>query len=134
MALTGSCLCGAVRYNVTGEPRRALNCCCIDCRKAGGSLFHYGVVVGREEFKIVSGRPSVYETAADSGRKIKRHFCPTCGSGIYNEPEALPDDVVLRGGSIDSGELLPPTLELFAESRPGWVEITSIERSFRRSR
>lgn len=134
MAITGSCLCGAVRYEVTGEPQRALNCCCKDCRKAGGGLFHYGIVIAEDDFKLLSGQLSAYETTADSGNKITRYFCPTCGSGIYNDPSVLPGIVVLRGGSVDEGALLPPTIELFAESKPEWIEVTSIEHSFPRAR
>lgn len=35
--LTGGCLCGAVRYQVEGEPLYAGFCYCVDCRKASGA-------------------------------------------------------------------------------------------------
>ena len=35
--LSGSCLCGAVRYEATGEPKRFVHCHCSRCRKATGT-------------------------------------------------------------------------------------------------
>ena len=37
--VTGGCLCGALRYEATGEPTMAGHCYCADCRKASGSGF-----------------------------------------------------------------------------------------------
>jgi hypothetical protein len=130
MALNGGCLCGAVRYEVTEAPTGAITCCCRDCQKAGGGLFHYGVIVPRGGFKLLSGELSAHVATGDAGGTITRHFCPVCGSGIYNEPEILPDVVVVRGGTLDDPSAFPPTRELFARSRPDWVEITTIKQSF----
>jgi hypothetical protein len=35
--LKGSCLCGAVKYEVTGDPKRFYHCHCSRCRKATGT-------------------------------------------------------------------------------------------------
>ncbi|MEJ2380636.1 MAG: GFA family protein [Gammaproteobacteria bacterium] len=35
--LTGSCLCGSVQYEITGEPKRFYHCHCSRCRKASGT-------------------------------------------------------------------------------------------------
>ena len=129
MALNGGCLCGAVRYEVNDAPSGAMACFCKDCQKAGGA-FHYGVVVPRGAFKLLSGELTAHVATGDAGRTVTRHFCPVCGSGIYNEPEILPDIVVLRGGTLDEPCDVAPTRELFARSKPDWIEVTSIKQSF----
>jgi hypothetical protein len=134
MNLRGGCLCGAVRYETQGAPKRVFVCHCRDCQRAGGSAFHLGVVFARSEFKLLQGRLASFVSTADSGRKIGRSFCPTCGSGIYNEPEVIADSIVLRAGTLDDPEAVAPTYELFADSRPDWLSLSTIQQSFPRMR
>lgn len=123
MNLSGGCLCGAVRYTSTGAPYRQFVCHCRDCQRSGGSAFHVGIAVPRSGFTLTAGELSAYETAADSGRKIVRRFCPKCGSGVINEPEVWADYVVIRAGTLDDPAAADPTLELYARSRLPWLTI-----------
>ena len=108
----GGCLCGAVRYASSGEPYRQFVCHCRDCQRSGGSAFHIGLAVPRSGFRVTQGELQTYESTSDSGRRIKRHFCPTCGSGVLNEPEVWPDHVVIRGlGPSLSASGVPNTLQ-----------------------
>jgi len=91
---------------------------------------HLGVVFARADFTILHGEPTSYAHEGDSGRKVVRHFCPNCGSGIYNEPEVVPDAVVLKGGSLDDASSVSPSYELYARSKPDWLELASVEESF----
>lgn len=38
-SLAGSCLCGAVRYSISGEPARKVLCHCTNCKKSSGTMF-----------------------------------------------------------------------------------------------
>ena len=59
-----------------------------------------------------------------SGRKVKRSFCPACGSGIVNEPEVWPEYVVIRIGSLDDPNVVTaPTHEFYAKARAPWIAI-----------
>ena len=58
---TGGCLCGAVRYKVTGEPVRVANCHCNDCRKVTGASFTTNVFVKEEDLVIESGVTKSYQ-------------------------------------------------------------------------
>src|SRR5258705_4675790 len=101
MQLTGGCLCGAVRYTSTGAHYRRFVCHCSDCKRSGGSAFHIGIAVPRTDFTITSGELRAYMTKEDSGRTVTRSFCPNCGSGVFNEPEAWPDHVGIKVGTLD---------------------------------
>ena len=51
----GSCLCGEIRYKITGDIKNIACCHCSECRKAQGSAFATNSVVAETDFKILSG-------------------------------------------------------------------------------
>ena len=57
--ITGGCLCGSVRYDVSKVPLDVAYCHCRMCQKNTGSAFHNGVVVPREAFKFTKGMSEV---------------------------------------------------------------------------
>jgi len=130
MESKGGCLCGAIRYEVQGEPLRVFGCHCRDCQKSSGSVMHLGIVFARSNLAILTGEPASYAHKGDSGRKIVRHFCANCGSGIYNEPEVIPDAIVLKWGSLDDASSVSPSYELYTRSKPDWLELASVDESF----
>jgi hypothetical protein len=125
MNLEGGCLCGAVRYEFSGEPFRLFVCHCRDCQRSGGSAFHIGLAVPRSCFRLTQGELQTYESISDSGRRIKRRFCPTCGSGVLNEAEVWSDHVVIRVGTLDDPSLVAPKQELYASKRARRLSIAT---------
>ena len=98
--ITGHCLCGKVRYEVTGTPLAMMYCHCEECRRATGSSLNTSLFVKREQFRIVSGESSVafHETSPDN----LRHFCSSCGSPLFKyfvEPTGM---MTIRAGTLDS--------------------------------
>ena len=125
MNLQGGCLCGGVRYEFSGEPFRQFVCHCRDCQRSGGSAFHIGIAVPRSGFRVTQGELQTYDSASDSGRRIKRRFCPTCGSGVINEPDVCSDYVVIRVGTLDDPSLVAPKQELYVNRRARWLSIAT---------
>ncbi len=76
----GSCLCGAVTFTVEGELPAPDACHCTMCRKTSGHYFA-SCDVPRERVKIC-GEPAWYR----SSEKVRRGFCPTCGSTLFFDP------------------------------------------------
>ena len=79
---TGGCLCGAVRYEVRGEPARAANCHCDDCRRATGASFATNIFFREEDVVILKGTTKRFSHKADSGNTMIKEFCPDCGSQL----------------------------------------------------
>ena len=125
---TGRCLCGAVTYAFSGSPAMVFHCYCRDCQRAGGSLVHVGVMLP-EAAVTAQGELRAYTCAADSGRRLTREFCPTCGSGVFNRIELAPGMVVIRAGTLDDPLAFQPTFELYARTRPPWLDARDL-RSF----
>jgi hypothetical protein len=110
MTRTGGCLCGAVRYALTGAPYRFGLCHCADCRKESGSVFTAYAHWRREQAEV-SGDTRVYRG---------RSFCPTCGSRLFNLHE---NDIEIRIGTLDEAPttLGPPQIEGWIMRREAWL-------------
>ncbi|MBN8744642.1 MULTISPECIES: GFA family protein [Thiomonas] len=117
--LTGGCLCGAIRYKCQGEPVFSGNCHCRDCQRTSGSAFTPAMFYPEIAVKI-EGNPKSYETTADSGNKIWRLFCPSCGSQLFSKLEMLPGMIGLRAGTLDDPSAFHPKLDFYTSSAPTW--------------
>jgi hypothetical protein len=126
MELTGRCLCGKVHYKSTGTPVRRFLCHCRDCQGSSGSAFHLGLTVPRDGF-TVTGEVQAYRSKGDSGRQVARYFCPTCGSGVFNEIELRPGLVAIKVGTLDDPGCVSPNYEVFARSKLPWLSLSAIE-------
>lgn len=118
---TGGCACGAIRYRCTGEPLYMGNCHCRDCQRATGSAFFPAVLFKGENFALEQGEPRWYEVTADSGTKMRRAFCPECGSPVFLINGARPDNRVLYAGSLDDPGRYAPSRNIFTASAQPWV-------------
>jgi hypothetical protein len=122
-AATGGCACGAIRYECTGQPMLAANCYCRDCQRSSGTAFTSVLLVPAEAVKI-TGQPRYFEVIADSGKKISRGFCATCGSPVFSKPEALPNAIGIKASRLDDPNIFKPAMSLFTSSAPAWATFT----------
>jgi hypothetical protein len=134
MILRGGCLCGAVRYECTGDPGNASYCHCDDCKRATGGPYTVGVLVRAADLRILSGQVKGYTTIADSGRKITRQFCPECGSPLFTRAEKCPDLVFLKAGSLDEPQRVKPSCQTWTKRAVPWAYIDESLPSFPESR
>ncbi|MBV8536891.1 MAG: GFA family protein [Alphaproteobacteria bacterium] len=116
---TGGCACGAVRYEVSGEPFRAFNCHCRHCQQATGTG-HASVVVFPRAAVKMTGETREFSRRADSGAQMVRGFCPSCGSPLYGKPQANPDYIGLFVGSLDDSIRFKPQAAIFTASAQPW--------------
>jgi hypothetical protein len=119
--LTGSCLCGTVKYEVRGELGPAYHCHCSRCRKANGSAFASNAVVQAKEFAIVQGADAMRRFSTAEG--VHREFCGNCGSPILSRRDAIPDVVRLRMGTLDTVLTKGPGAHIYVGSKAEWFEI-----------
>lgn len=117
----GGCLCGAVRYQISGPIRSIVHCHCSRCRRAQGSAFATNGIVNAGDFKLVSGADSLTGYEATPGQI--RYFCKVCGSPIMSKRESSPDQVRVRIGTIESDIEERPMSHIFVTSKANWEEI-----------
>ena len=117
---TGGCLCGAVRYTITGEPAMALVCHCSHCQKQSGSAF--STIIGVPEGQVeIEGAPASYEDRGESGKRVERQFCGTCGSPLFSLVEVAPGMVWVKAGTLDDPKGFAPRMHLWTRSKQDWV-------------
>jgi hypothetical protein len=119
--MTGSCLCGGVAYEVTGELGPVALCHCGMCRKANGTAFATNASVERKAFRLVRGADLV-QRYQSSPRKW-RCFCRVCGSPVFAEDAAMPDLVRLRLGLFDDDPGVRPAYHWAVNFKAPWYEI-----------
>jgi hypothetical protein len=94
--ITGGCLCGRVRYAVTGEPLFSGLCHCRNCQRYTGSSFEAFMALPIASVST-TGELKTFEHAGGSGRLVYRRFCPNCGSGVVNIDPHAGLTIVLAG-------------------------------------
>lgn len=121
MGVTGSCLCGGVRYELAGEIGPLVNCHCRFCRRAHGAAFVTITWVRKDELRFTVGADTVKEFRTD-GVGV-RAFCEECGTRLYNQAQSNPDFVALIVSSLDVDPDRAPILHVNVESKAPWYEI-----------
>jgi len=97
----GSCLCGAVTFEVEGALAAPDACHCTQCRKWTG---HYlaSTDVPRKKLKIISGADCLHWF--QSSEKVRRGFCSRCGASLFFDPldQAKHDWIGIAMGAFDT--------------------------------
>jgi hypothetical protein len=118
MTHQGGCHCGAVRYEVSGDPQHVALCHCSDCRKSSGAPMVAWAAYTEEQFKLVEGDPVTFNSSGSA----MRSFCPKCGSGLYyRNAEFLPGIVDIQSATLDDPDALPPGAHIQTAERLGWM-------------
>ena len=124
--ITGSCLCGGVRFEI----RRAVGpfelCHCRRCRKVSGSAFLAGIYARVDDFNLLTGKEliSTYEAPILRGPPPYRvSFCSRCSSPVPN-PEPGSEWCEIPAGPLDDDPKLKPDKHIFVELKAPWFEIT----------
>jgi len=118
--MTGGCLCGKVRYSVSGEPLLRAVCHCRDCQRFTGSAFVSVMQVSRDNVRIEGELRSI-DLTGRSGKVIRRHFCPNCGSSVCTEPFVRPGRINVMVGTLDDPSVFTPTTEIFCDYAFTWL-------------
>jgi hypothetical protein len=118
-SLVGGCLCGAIRYRITGEPVIVSQCCCKDCQKATGTGHTTIIVIERSQMDM-RGEPRTYTNLGDTGGKVTRHFCGVCAGRLYTSGDLPGDKIIVQAGSLDDPNQVRPTSVIYMKDAPVW--------------
>ena len=114
--LSGSCLCGARRYEIEGEVSGVYLCHCSLCRKASGSTGNSILIVPKDRFRWVQGEDDGITYQLRPTYTITR--CKTCGTPLPAEKDA--ENVYLTAGTLDVPLGLGVRVHLFCSFRADW--------------
>ncbi len=117
--VSGSCLCGKVKYEITGTVGDIVHCHCETCRKAQGAAFSSVAAVKDCDFKL-SGQASLSSYESSPGKV--RHFCSCCGTQIYAKRKGT-EHLILRLGSLDTDPKSSEANHIWVSQKASWYSI-----------
>jgi len=117
--LNGSCLCGALRYSITGEPSRFYHCHCSRCRKATGTGHATNVFLDNGAIIWTGDQGLIKKYKVPEAERFTRTFCSQCGGPL---PAAIPEMnlVFVPAGTLDDEPNIKPQARIFVDSRTNW--------------
>lgn len=120
--ITGSCLCGGIRFEVDGPLEPIQVCHCGQCRKAQGTAFATNIPVPQAQFRLLQGEALLKRYSSSPGKQ--RCFCERCGSPIYSCNERTPGVVRVRAGTLDGYLDTQLQAHFFTAHKANWFEIS----------
>jgi hypothetical protein len=112
----GGCLCGLVRYRVSGPAIAATLCHCRSCRRASGGTNVAWAVFDKANFEWLAGDPVGFSSSPG----IEWLHCADCGSLVGYRRSSRPDQVDVTTATLDDPGLYPPAAEIWLDHRIGW--------------
>jgi hypothetical protein len=98
---TGGCACGAIRYEIAGDPMAMSDCQCRDCQYRSGTGHGSYLTFPSRQAVTLRGKAAIWDVAGDSGNVKSHAFCPTCGAPVYLTVAAMPDVFIIHAASLD---------------------------------
>lgn len=125
LPLTTHCACGAIGLTLTGQPLSMMMCSCHNCQKASGTGHTALTLVHAKDIEL-EGETRGFTVTAASGHPTTRHFCPTCGTPLYGQPQQYPDLRLLHAGLFENNDWFHPTTAIFHRSHMAWDVLPDI--------
>jgi hypothetical protein len=100
-AYTGGCACGAIRYEISGEPMAENDCQCRDCQHRSGTGHGSYLTFPDQRRVTLEGKATHWDVAGDNGNVKTHAFCTVCGSPVYLTFSAAPDRFTVHAASLD---------------------------------
>ena len=120
LELTGSCLCGTIRYRASGLGPIG-HCHCETCRKAHAAAFSSVARVARSGFRWTQGEDALSSYQSSPGKH--RYFCSRCGSQLAAAWEDE-DEIILRLGCLDTNPRSRAVVHVWTSDKAPWYDIT----------
>lgn len=123
------CACGALRLMFSEPPQLTALCHCFACQRRTGAPFSANAFYSIDCVEI-SGTSTEFIRTAESGRKVRMHFCPTCGSTVYWKADVSPSWIGVAVGSFADPAFAPPAISVFEQSKHKWVQLDETVEHF----
>jgi hypothetical protein len=114
----GACLCGAIRFEADGPPRRVTHCHCSMCRRASGAVAGTFAAFATDQVRWLA-EPARY----DSSDVAWRGFCPTCGSSVCFGYKPRPERTYIALGIFDDPDAFPAQFHDYRADQLGWLHL-----------
>lgn len=121
MKIDGRCLCGFITYEAEIDQSKISLCHCTDCQINSGSAFRIATLVGKDDFRLLTGKLKSYIKIAQSGSRRALSFCPECGTHIHGSDAENAQTYSLRVSTARQIRELTPSIQIWRRSALGWL-------------
>jgi hypothetical protein len=115
---TGSCLCGAVRYEVSGPLRDVVVCHCGMCRKSHGHIGAY-TAAPKDALRLIESRGLKWYRSSGVAR---RGFCAECGGTLFWDGAGR-DAISIAAGTLDAPTGLRTAVQIYVEDKGDYYDV-----------
>lgn len=119
----GSCLCGAITYEISGPIKIFQYCHCSRCRKFTGSAHASNLFVPPEQFRWTSGEGFLGRYEEPRAKYFSTNFCKQCGSSMPWQVQGG-KNMVVTAGTLDDDPGIKPMWNIFWGSKASWYQGT----------
>lgn len=117
--ITGQCHCGAIRYQLAGDPITHALCHCTDCRRHAGAPMVGWAMYPADALTVTRGETKVYRSSQNG----RRQFCGVCGTGLfYTNDVTLPGVVDVQSSAFDDPDAVPAQIHIQTAERIAWMK------------
>ena len=119
--LTGGCLCGGVRFEVSEPLVSSGYCHCTRCQRRTGTAASVSARTAPGSMRVVSGDELIRSYVPDEG--FAKVFCSACGSALWSRHPDDPDFISIRLGAFDEDPGIRPEYRQFVAYAAAWEDI-----------
>jgi hypothetical protein len=125
-SIEGGCLCGAIRYRATAEPRVSTLCHCRSCRLASGAPSVAWTVFPADAFEFASGTPLTFESSPG----VMRGFCGRCGTPLTYRRICGTETIDVTTVTLDAADDYAPAKEIWVAEKLSWERLNDDMKHF----
>ena len=118
-SVTGGCLCGGVRFELSEPPHVAGYCHCTRCQRRTGTAASAQARIDGRTFRFVRGEELV-KGWRPPGTGFEKCFCGECGSHLFSRNPDDPNQMSVRLGAFDGDPGIRPSARQFVDSAAPW--------------
>lgn len=122
MAITGSCLCGGVRFEIERANGPSEICHCVRCQKKSGASALEMIAVETKHYHLLAGEQLIQSYEApilNNPPAYTAYFCGRCGSPVPND-SASTELMEIPAGLFDDDPQARPDKHIFVDFMPAW--------------
>ena len=119
--LTGGCLCGGVRFEVTEPLVSAGYCHCTRCQRRTGTAASVQARVARGSLRVTAGDSLIAEYRPADG--FVKAFCSACGGALWSRHPDDPGQLNARLGAFDADPGIRPSYRQYVAYAAPWEPI-----------
>ncbi len=121
-AITGACLCGAVRFELSATPALATYCHCTRCQRRTGTGSSASAQIDARTFTLLSGEEAVKAWRHPDGG-FEKCFCTECGAHLFSRNPDNPHHMGIRMGAFDGDPGVRPTIRMYVAYAAPWEPV-----------